>query len=204
MQEWIIGVINQYGYFGILALILVENLYPPIPSEVILTFGGFLTTITSMNVWGVIFSSTIGSLLGAVVLYYIGRLLKPKTLEKLVNGKWGKRLRLKPNDIDRATEWFSKRGKLTVFFCRFIPIVRSLISIPAGIAKMNIYSFLILTTIGTFIWNTVLVYLGAFAGGSWETIVRYLNEYSVAAIIIMAIIAVAFIILYYKKRILKK
>lgn len=204
MQEWIIETVNQYGYLGILVLILVENLYPPIPSEVILTFGGFLTTSTSMNVWGVIIFSTIGSLLGAVILYYIGKLLKPETIEKHVNGKWGKRLRLKPGDIERATDWFHRRGKLTVFFCRFIPVVRSLISIPAGIARMNVYTFLILTSLGTFMWNTVLVYLGALAGGSWETIVWYLHEYSVVAIIVLFVIAISFLVFYYRKRISKK
>ncbi|KAF5042752.1 putative membrane protein [anaerobic digester metagenome] len=204
MQNWIIQIINQFGYLGILILILIENIFPPIPSEVILTFGGFLTTYTSMNIWGVIFSATIGSVLGAIILYYVGKLLKPDKMEKFINGKWGQLLHFKNGDVTRASEWFSRRGKLTVFFCRFIPVVRSLISIPAGIAQMNMATFLILTTIGTFIWNVVLVYLGAIAGASWENIVGYMNNYSTIAIIALAVIAIILFILYYKKRISKK
>lgn len=204
MQNWIIQIIDQFGYLGILILILIENIFPPIPSEVILTFGGFLTTYTSMNIWGVIFSATIGSVLGAIILYYVGKLLKPDKMEKFISGKLGQLLHFKKGDVTRASEWFSRRGKLTVFFCRFIPVVRSLISIPAGIAQMNMATFLILTTIGTFIWNIVLVYLGAIAGASWENIVGYMNNYSTIAIIALAVIAIILFILYYKKRISKK
>lgn len=204
MQNWIIQIINQFGYLGILILILIENIFPPIPSEVILTFGGFLTTYTSMNIWGVIFSATIGSVLGAIILYYVGKLLKPDKIEKFISGKWGKLLHFKNGDVARASDWFSRRGKLTVFFCRFIPVIRSIISIPAGIAQMNIATFLILTTIGTFIWNIVLVYLGAIAGASWENIVGYMNNYSNISLIALAVIAIILFILYYKKRISKK
>ena len=201
MQNWIIQIINQFGYLGILILILIENIFPPIPSEVILTFGGFLTTYTSMNIWGVIFSATIGSVLGAIILYHVGKLLKPDKIEKFISGKWGKLLHFKDGDVTRASEWFSRRGKLTVFFCRFIPVVRSLISIPAGIAQMNMATFLILTAIGTFIWNIVLVYLGAIAGATWKNIVGYMNNYSAIALIaVIAIIAIILLILYYKKR----
>jgi len=153
---------NQFGYCGILLLIAVENIFPPIPSEVILTFGGFLTTCTSMNIWGVILFATVGSVLGAVVLYAVGRYLNYEKLQRWIGGRWGRRLHLKKEDISQAVDWFSRRGASTVFFCRFIPIVRSLISIPAGVAKMNPAKFIILTTAGTLIWNTVLVYLGCF------------------------------------------
>lgn len=202
MQNWIIQIINQFGYLGILLLIAIENIFPPIPSEVILTFGGFLTTYTSMNVWGVILSATAGSVLGAIILYYVGKLLKQEKLESLLKGKWGKRLGFKEGDVVKAIGWFSKRGKSTVFFCRFIPVIRSLISIPAGMSKMHMPTFLIFTTAGTLIWNIVLVNLGAFAGDSWEKIAAYVNNYSTIAIIVLVIIAV--IALLYKKRIFKK
>ena len=136
MQSWMISIMDHYGYLGIALLILIENLFPPIPSEVILTFGGFLTTYTKMNLIGVILSSTIGSVLGAVVLYQIGSLVPVSKLEEIVNGRIGKLLHFKKEDVSHAVEWFDSKGNYTVFFCRFIPIVRSLISIPAGIAQI--------------------------------------------------------------------
>ena len=204
MQDMIIQIMNQFGYFGILLLIAIENIFPPIPSEVILTFGGFMTTYTSMNIWGVIIFATAGSVLGAIVLYGVGRWLNPERLENWLNCKWAKLLHFKKEDVSRAVGWFSNRGKITVFFCRFIPVVRSLISIPAGITRMNMASFLILTTAGTFIWNVVLVYLGAFAGSSWENIVGYMNTYSKIFVFVFAIMAVIAVMIYYKKRFAKK
>ena len=178
MEDWIINVINQYGYLSIILLIAVENIFPPIPSEVILTFGGFLTTYTYMNPWWVIVSATVGSLVGAVVLYLVGRLLAPERLEKLLDGKVGKILRFKKEDLRGAVKWFSARGERSVLLCRCVPIVRSLISIPAGMMKMKPVKFLILTTIGSTVWNILLVFLGVAAGGSWMVVVKYLGVYS--------------------------
>lgn len=204
MQDWIIQIMNQFGYLGILLLIAVENIFPPIPSEVILTFGGFMTTYTSMNIWGVILFATIGSLLGAIILYGIGRWFTPQRFEQWLDGRWGKILHLKKEDIFKATEWFSKRGRLTVFFCRFIPVVRSLISIPAGISRMNLWYFFILTTIGTLIWNIVLVYLGAIAGASWGKIAAYMDAYSDATIVVIGTLGVLLIVLFYVKTFSKR
>ncbi|HAE61061.1 MAG TPA: alkaline phosphatase, partial [Eubacteriaceae bacterium] len=130
MQALIIQLVNKFGYIGILLLVALENIFPPIPSEVILTFGGFLTTYTSMKIWGVIIASTIGSMLGAVVLYGVGRILKAERLEQYVDSKWGRTFHFKKEDVKKAVDKFSNKGKSSVFFCRFIPIIRSLISIP--------------------------------------------------------------------------
>lgn len=200
-MDWIITLMDQFGYFGIALLIAVENIFPPIPSEVILTFGGFMTTYTSMNVWGVVLAATIGSVIGAVVLYLIGRILNA---ERLLSGKAGRILRLKPDDVEKAQGWFEKRGGKAVFFCRFIPIVRSLISIPAGMTGMNPGKFAAFTTAGTFLWNLVLVNLGVLAGASWEKIAAAVDTYAhIVLVIIIAVVAVAGI-LFYKKRLSKK
>src|SRR5690606_25841970 len=122
-----------------------ENIFPPIPSEVILTFGGFMTTFSNISLIGIIISSTIGSVLGAIILYVLGRILSTDRLESLIDSKFGKMLHLKREDIKRSEKWFSKYGNRAVFFCRFIPIVRSLISIPAGISKMKWNTFIPLT-----------------------------------------------------------
>lgn len=203
MQNIIFDIMNQFGYLGIGFLIAIENIFPPIPSEVILTFGGFLTTYTKLNVWLVILSATFGSLAGAMILYYIGRLIKPEKLKSILSGKIGKTLFLNPADIDRAEDWFDKKGNMTVFFCRFIPIVRSLISVPAGMAKMNLLSFLLYTTVGTAIWNTVLVWLGVLAGDSWKIVVAYVGIYSSVVLLLMMILALAVGIVFYKRRIKK-
>lgn len=200
MQEIVLEVISQYGYLGVFLLIAIENIFPPIPSEVILTFGGFMTTITSLNVWGVIIAATLGSVTGAVILYSLGRILNVDRLEALFAGPAGRTLRLKTEDVRTAEKWFRKYGNKTVFFCRFIPIVRSLISVPAGMAKMNITVFLALTTVGTFIWNLVLVYLGRAAGQAWEKIAGYFDTYSTVALVIFILIALIIVAMFIKRR----
>lgn len=199
MENWLISIMNEYGYIGILLLIALENIFPPVPSEVILTFGGFMTTTTDLTITGVVIASTIGSVLGAVVLYGIGLLLDVENLEKIVD-RWGHILRLTRDDLYKADAWFDKYGPWTVFFCRFVPLIRSLISIPAGMSNMNFFLFLILTTVGTFIWNVVLINLGASVGDSWDTIVGYMDVYSNVAYVIIAIIFVIFMLIFIKSR----
>jgi membrane protein DedA with SNARE-associated domain len=199
MQEWIINFMNQFGYLGIALLIAIENIFPPIPSELILTFGGFMTTYTNMNIWMVVLFATIGSVVGAIILYGVGRLLPTEKMERII-GKWGHILGLKKEDVKRAEGWFIRRGTLTVFFCRFIPVVRSLISIPAGMAHMRQGPFLLYTTFGTAIWNVALVYLGAVAGAGWERITQYTDVYSYIALAVMAVIVIGLVIWFKKKR----
>lgn len=199
MIDWLTTIMNDFGYAGIILLIAIENIFPPIPSEVVLTFGGFMTTTSELTIPGVVISATGGSVLGAVVLYYIGVQLSVKRLEKIID-RWGHILRVTKEDIKKADKWFDKYGPWTVFFCRFIPLIRSLISIPAGMSKMNVLLFLVLTTVGTLIWNIVLVYLGAAVGNSWEEIVGYMDIYSniVYGLIIIGVIVL--IVLYIRKR----
>lgn len=200
MQEIIINLMNQFGYIGIFLLIAIENIFPPIPSEVILTFGGYMTTYSNLNVPLVILSATLGSLLGAIVLYAIGKILNKERLMKIVSGKVGKILHLKKEDIESADKWFDTKGEKCVFFCRFIPIVRSLISIPAGMSEMNIPKFLIYTTIGSLIWNSILVVVGSIVGENWENIVNIFDTYSTITLILLIIIFILFVVWFYKKR----
>lgn len=199
MQAWIIAMMDQFGYIGIAGLIALENLFPPIPSEVILTFGGFMTTYTTMNVWLVIISATAGSLIGAIILYGIGRFLDPKRLKSLLSGRLGRSLHLAPDDVDDSIAWFQQKGNAAVFLCRFIPIIRSLISIPAGTARMNLGSFLLLTTIGSTIWNACLIWLGAAAGASWNKVAACMNTYTS-----VAVIAIIVAILLFTARLIQK
>lgn len=193
MENWITEIMEQYGYWGVGLLIALENVFPPIPSEVILTFGGFMTTYSDLTVTGVILAATLGSVLGAVILYGIGYLMNVDVLERWID-KYGRFLRLKREDLRRADRWFDRYGYWTVFFCRMIPLIRSLISIPAGMSQMKFGLFLVFTTLGTLIWNIALVLVGAAVGGSWETIVMYMDIYSN---IVYAVIGVSVLVLFY-------
>lgn len=201
MQEIILNLMNQFGYFGVFFLIAFENIFPPIPSEVILAFGGFMTTYTNLSVPFVIIAATLGSLVGAYVLYFIGKILNKERLKKIVSGKVGKVLHLKAEDIDKADEWFDRKGNLTVFFCRFIPIVRSLISIPAGMSEMPLFKFTCYTVIGSAIWNTILVVLGSIMGENWTKIVSVMDEYShIVLWILIAVVILVIVFFFLKKR----
>ena len=198
MEQWIISLMSQFGYFGVFFLIFIENIFPPIPSEVILAFGGFATTVPEYNlsVIGVILAATFGSVAGAVLLYWIGYKFNVEVIEGFV-AKWGHILRLKVEDIEKAGKWFEKHGIAAVFFCRMVPVLRSLISIPAGMAEMKFRTFLMYTVLGTLIWNIILVYAGAALGANWRSILAVLGTYqdvTLAALVLVALGVVIWII----------
>lgn len=200
MEAIITEIVNNFGYVGIILLIAIENIFPPIPSEVILTFGGFATTISEITVVGTIIAATIGSVIGAMALYWIGRILSEERINKILDSKIGKIIGIKKEDIHKAFSWFDSKGKFAVFFGRFIPIVRSLVSVPAGMAKMAMVPFLALTTVGSLIWNTVLILLGRFAGQSWDKIADYVGGYSDVVLVIFIVAFVLGIVAFYTKK----
>ena len=204
MQEIILSIMGKYGYIGVFLLIMIENIFPPIPSEVILLFGGFMTTYTKLNIFGMVVASTLGSLFGAIILYYIGKIFNKDRLKKIISGKLGKILRLKVSDIDNADKWFDNKGNKTVFFCRFIPLVRSLISIPAGMSEMSMFKFLLYTLFGSLIWNTVLIIVGSVVGENWTKIVNILDTYSHIVVLILFVVVVVGVYFFYRKRSNKK
>lgn len=192
MQAVVLSIMNRFGYWGIGGLILIENLFPPIPSEVILVFGGFLTTCTQMSAVGVILTATAASLKGAFLLYCLGRWLGPGRVASLLGGRVGKRLGFHPEELADTESWFRRKGQKAVLFGRCVPIIRSLISIPAGMARMNLVRFALYTALGSLVWNTVLVLLGAAAGESWEIILQYMDAYSALIKIGLATAGVVF------------
>ncbi|OFG97574.1 DedA family protein [Listeria monocytogenes] len=199
METWITSIMADFGYIGIFVLIMVENLFPPIPSEIILTFGGFMTTVTSLNVVMVIIVATLGSVVGAILLYKVASYFGKERLTKIVL-KYGRFLRLKESDIERAENFFLKYGSWAVFLCRMIPLIRSLISIPAGMTKMKMSKFLILTTAGSLLWNTVLIGLGAMLGESWSEIVVFMDSFSTIIYSIIAILVVVGLGFFFRAR----
>ena len=200
MQEFMLSIINQFGYLGVFLLIAIENIFPPIPSEVVLLFSGFMTTYTELNIVFMIIAATLGSLIGAIVLYYVGKILNKERLKKIVSGKIGKILRLKNEDIEKADKWFDTKGNKTVFFCRFIPIVRSLISIPAGMSEMPMLKFLIYTIAGSTIWNTVLIVIGNKVGENWVNILNIFEQYSHITLIVLILIFIIGCTIFYMKK----
>ncbi|EMK2495684.1 DedA family protein [Listeria monocytogenes] len=199
METWITSIMADFGYIGIFVLIMVENLFPPIPSEIILTFGGFMTTVTSLNVVMVIIVATLGSVVGAILLYKVASYFGKERLTKIVL-KYGRILRLKESDIERAENFFLKYGSWAVFLCRMIPLIRSLISIPAGMTKMKMSKFLILTAAGSLLWNTVLIGLGAMLGESWSEIVVFMDSFSTIIYSIIAILVVVGLGFFFRAR----
>ena len=217
MRELVLELMGEYGNLAVFLLILVENLFPPIPSEVILTFGGVMTVCTDMTPVGVILFSTAGSLAGAVILYSVGRFLPDEVFRKLLCGQIGHLLHFRLEDVDLAKGWFRERGRSAVFLCAIplyfpavqlsggtfydggvadpIPIVRSLISIPAGIARMQFVPFLVFTAAGSLLWNTVLIYAGRIAGDSWEKVSAAFGVYS-DLFLMIAGISIAFAVLF--------
>lgn len=200
MQDLILNIMNQFGYIGVFLLIMIENVFPPIPSEVILLFGGFMTTYTKLGILGMVIASTLGSVCGGIILYYIGKIFNKERLKRILSGRLGKILRLKNSDIDNADHWFDTKGQKTVFFCRFIPIVRSLISIPAGMSEMPMLKFLLYTTLGSLIWNIILIILGSILGSNWESILGIFDTYSHLVVIVLGLIFIIFIIWFYRRK----
>lgn len=200
MQDFMIYIMDTYGYLGVCFLIAVENIFPPIPSEVILTFGGFMTTYTRLTVPGVVIFSTLGSTIGALVLYWVGTELTPEKLENLTGGKLFRILGFEREDVEESTGWFEKHGKKAVLFGRCVPIVRSLVSIPAGMAQMQIPLFLAYTVVGSTVWNIILVFLGAALGASWEAVLVYLDRYASVVRLLLAAGGAFLIFRYIRKK----
>lgn len=194
MEEAFFGFISQFGYVAVSALIFLENIFPPIPSELILPLSGFLVTKTSMTLPLVIVAATVGSVVGAYILYGIGRLLSQERLEGFFDTKPMRMLGFHSDDVAKAIDWFDRKGQITVLICRCIPVVRSLISIPAGTAKMNMVLFAVYTLVGSLVWNTILCTLGFWAGDAWEQITAQAEWFSSVVkigIIVVAVIVVA-------------
>lgn len=200
MEQFIETAINQFGYLAIALLIAIENIFPPIPSELILTFAGFLTTSSSLTIVGAILAATLGAGIGAAVLYWIGTFLDMATLAKLVNSRLGRFLHLRLKDFEKAEYHFTKHGRLAVFLGRFIPVVRSLISVPAGMTKMPFMTFMLYSLAGAGIWNTVLIVLGHYAGKAWKQVITLADDFKIVVlIVVVGAIIIGITVHFYKK-----
>jgi membrane protein DedA with SNARE-associated domain len=190
MKEWILSTMGSLGYLGIGLLMFAENLFPPIPSELIMPLAGFTVSQGKMNFALAVLAGVVGTILGAIPWYYAGKLVGERRLKRLAD-KYGKWLTISSQDIDKATRWFDRYGNKAVLYCRLVPGVRTLISLPAGISNMPLVPFLLYSTIGTTLWVLFLTYAGYLLGNNYELVDDYLGPVSK---IVLVIIIVAFVI----------
>ncbi|TDB74744.1 DedA family protein [Micromonospora sp. KC723] len=187
---FVTDLVERLGGPGAGLAVALENLFPPIPSEVILPLAGFTASQGKMSLPGAIVWTTLGSVVGAVALYYVGVTLGRDRVRAIAA-----RLPLvKLNDIDRTEAWFARHGAKAVFFGRMIPIFRSLISIPAGIERMRLATFLLYTTLGSLIWNTVFVMAGYLLGENWHAVEAHVGTFQNLVLVVCAFVAGYFVI----------
>nr|WP_249295797.1 DedA family protein [Agrococcus sp. Marseille-Q4369] len=187
---WAVGLMETIGAPGAAVAIAAENLFPPIPSEVILPLAGFSAAQGTFTVAEAIIWTTIGSVFGALVLYLLGRWLGHDRLVSIAR----KMPLVRASDIDKTTAWFAKHGWKTVLFGRFLPIFRSLISIPAGIERMPVLLFLGLTLVGSAIWNTIFILIGVFLGRNYHVIEPYMDWLQWVVIGLVIVVLVWFVV----------
>lgn len=172
LLEWITSVLESTGYLGLVILIALENIFPPIPSEIILPLTGFLIEQGKMNFIGALLASTTGSIIGALFLYFLSSKLGEHRVYKVADS-YGKYLGLSKDDIQKSFIWFRKHGGKLILFGRVIPTIRSVISIPAGLAGMSMQKFILYTALGSAIWNAILILIGWALGEQWQQIYRH-------------------------------
>jgi membrane protein DedA with SNARE-associated domain len=165
----VISVVESLGYWGVAALVALENLFPPIPSEVVLPLAGFVAVEGEASLVGMVIAATIGSMVGAYALYGIAAAIGPVRLRSFV-GRKGKWFGLDEGDLDKSEEWFDRRASMAVLVCRCIPLMRSLISIPAGLRRMPLLPFSLYTLLGSLVWNVLLIGAGYLLGERWQQV----------------------------------
>lgn len=177
MFDWILRTVGDLGLAGVAGLMFLENIFPPIPSELVMPLAGFATAQGTMSFWPVVVAGTIGSLAGAYVWYRVGMAIGHQRLWDWVDdhGRW---LTLSRRDLDRAQQWFDDRGGTAVLVGRLIPGVRTLISIPAGVARMPVLPFFAYSAAGTVVWTIALTYLGRLLGGQYTRVEHYMSPAS--------------------------
>ncbi len=193
MSAWILAIMAKFGYFGIVFAMFAENVFPPIPSEVIMPAAGFAVAKGDLSLILVILAGTMGCVIGALPLYYLGSLFDEKRLVAFTN-KYGKYLFVKSDDVLASSRWFDKHGKKAIFFGRMVPGIRSLISIPAGMNKMPILAFMTLTALGSSIWITVLTLAGYHFGNNYEIIETMLAPYSKIFLVLAMVIIIGWFV----------
>ncbi len=187
MFEWIVRTITDLGYAGIVFLMFLENVFPPIPSELIMPMAGFAAARGDLNVWGVIAAGILGTILGTLPWYIAGALLGIDRLKALAL-RFGRVLTITPEEVDQAVRWFDRYGYVAVFIGRLIPAIRTIISAPAGVARMPMLPFLVWTSIGTGLWVGLLTFAGYLLEAEFARIEAYIDPLS--KLVVVAVVGV--------------
>jgi len=185
-----VDIMEALGAPGAGLLIAAENLFPPIPSEIILPLAGFTASQGSFSVWEALFFTTLGSVVGAVILYYVGKVFGVERIKAIA----GRMPLVHASDVDKTVVWFDAHGSKAVFFGRMLPVFRSLISIPAGLSGMPLPRFLLLTTVGSLVWNTIFVMSGYWLGERWHKVEPYADTLQKIVLAVVVILVVGFMV----------
>ena len=199
LTEWIISIMEQLGYLGIALLMFLDNVFPPIPSEIIMPSAGYSASQGQLTLFGVIIAGCFGSLLAAALLYWIGYKFNHDSIFRFVD-RYGRYLFIKSSDVKKSLDWFEHYGHRIVFFGRMIPAVRSLISIPAGMSRMPFWKFMFYSGLGTIIWTTFLACVGFYFGENQQIMQQIFSQVSHGIILIILVIIA---ILLYRRQLRK-
>lgn len=190
LTDWATGIVDRLGYFGVAILVAVENVFPPIPSEVVLGLAGYTAARGDAWVVGMIIAATIGSVVGALVLYGLSAAIGPVRL-RAVTIRYGTWIGFGESDLDRAEAWFDRRSRWAVLLCRCVPLIRSLISIPAGFRRMPLVAFTVFTLLGSLVWNTIVILAGYALAEQWDRVLDYTEPFQFVVVVLIGVLVVA-------------
>ena len=192
LATWVQDVIEQLGYLGVALLVVLENIFPPIPSEIVLPFAGFVAQQGSDSVVLMILAATVGSVIGALIMYWIAAIIGDERLHAFTR-KFGKWVQIREADLTRAEEWFDRHAMSAVLVGRCVPLIRSVVSIPAGFRRMKLIPYIAYTFLGSLVWNILLVGAGALLGENWERVGSYIGVFQWIVIALVAVVVVRFL-----------
>jgi membrane protein DedA with SNARE-associated domain len=199
IAEIVQEIILRLHYPGIALVMFGVNVIPPIPSEAVMPFAGFLAADGTLTFFGILIAGTIGVISGALTFYYLGTRLHENAIRRLVR-RYGKFLLISESDFDYSLRFFNKHGGVVVFLGDLIPLVRSLISLPAGLNRMALPKFLLYTTCGALLWNGILAGAGWWLGSNWEIILQWIDRYEIVLIVVGALAAGYFLVRRFRER----
>ena len=195
LATWVQDVIEQLGYLGVALLVVLENVFPPIPSEIVLPFAGFVAQQGSESVVLMILAATVGSVIGALIMYWIAAIIGDERLHAFTR-RFGKWVQIREADLTRAEEWFDRHAMSAVLVGRCVPLIRSVVSIPAGFRRMKLIPYIAYTFLGSLVWNIALVGAGAVLGENWERVepVVAAFQWIVIVVILAGLARVAYVV----------
>jgi len=199
IAAWVQDVIERLGAVGVALLVVLENVFPPIPSEIVLPFAGFVAQRGDGSVIVMIVAATIGAVVGALILYGVAAIIGPERLSAFI-ARFGRWFGVKPSDLQRAEQWFDRHAVAAVLLGRCVPLIRSVVSVPAGFRRMNIVPFVLYTALGSAVWNTALIGAGAILGDQWERVEPYVATLQYVVIAAIVVFVVRFAVMKLRRR----